>query len=271
MNEPSTPANIGSGRGGWWRNLSSGRRSLIAILGFVLFTGGGVLAATQTAIGTAIKESLFPTTADVEGTVTKAGATPAASVTVVVDDRFKDDTSQDGQFVVENVPTGRHSISVYDEKALVYGDGEFVVNQGDTRVVHDIKLGRSRPMALDNPGKTEGTLPETTNPAFEPVSNQSDYGLSLQETDQVIPPADRPRYGGNSYVVTVQVVSTGESPPLVNRVTYYLHPTFNPSVVTRYPQDNFALQFYAWGSFTLYAKVYLTTGEVVDLSTQILD
>ena len=272
MNEPSTPDNPGNGRVGWWANLKSGTKALIAVLMLLFITGGGILAATQTAIGTMVKEFVIPTAADVEGTVTEAGANPAASVAVVVDDRYKDDTSQDGRFVIEDVPKGRHSISVYDEEVPLYDDGEFIVNQGDTRVKHDIELGESRPTALGTTGETEGTLPEQTNPAYEQEPNQPDYGLSLQESAQSIPPEYQPQYGGNPYLVTVQLVSTPELAPYIDRVTYYLHPTFRPSVVTRYyPEDNFALQFNAWGSFTLNAKVYLTNGEVVDLSTRVLD
>ncbi len=173
--------------------------------------------------------------------------------------------------VIENVPKGLHSVSVYGKKGLLYGDGEVVVNQGEIRVEHNIKLGESRPTALGNPGKKEGSLPKKTNPAYEPVSNQFNYGLSLQETSRTIPPADRSRHGGNPYVVTVELIIPERLPAPVDRVTYYLHPTFSPSVVTRFPQDNFVLQFYAWGSFKLHAAVYLTNGEVINVSTQVLD
>jgi len=51
-------------------------------------------------------------------------------------------------------------------------------------------------------------------------------------------------------------------------VTYYLHPTISPSVVTRYDlADNFELSFSAWGQFEIRAKIYFKDDRVEDLST----
>ncbi len=66
-----------------------------------------------------------------------------------------------------------------------------------------------------------------------------------------------------------------EAPPHflteIDRVTYYLDPAFNPSVVTRYSaEDGFLLSFVTPGPFPLAAKVYLTDGTVVELERAII-
>jgi transcription initiation factor IIF auxiliary subunit len=51
----------------------------------------------------------------------------------------------------------------------------------------------------------------------------------------------------------------------IERVTYYLHPSFTPSVLSIY-EKNFSLNLVAWGEFQLNAKVYFKDGRIADLS-----
>lgn len=56
----------------------------------------------------------------------------------------------------------------------------------------------------------------------------------------------------------------------IESVMYYLHPTFQPSVVTRYQSENFWLDFNTWGSFEIQAVVTFNDGSQQTL-TQYLE
>jgi transcription initiation factor IIF auxiliary subunit len=56
----------------------------------------------------------------------------------------------------------------------------------------------------------------------------------------------------------------------IENVTYYLHPTFNPNVITSYAEENeFSITFTNWGKFNLKAKVYFDDGTLKDLELPI--
>lgn len=50
----------------------------------------------------------------------------------------------------------------------------------------------------------------------------------------------------------------------VTSVTYYLHPTFEPSTITRTSAQNFILEFDTWGEFELSARIYFSDGSSLD-------
>jgi transcription initiation factor IIF auxiliary subunit len=53
----------------------------------------------------------------------------------------------------------------------------------------------------------------------------------------------------------------------IERVTYYLHPTFRQSFVSFYSaEDSFAISFTAWGKFDILAKIYFKNNKEMDLS-----
>ena len=52
----------------------------------------------------------------------------------------------------------------------------------------------------------------------------------------------------------------------IERVEYYLHPTFNPNIMTSFTKENnFSITFTNWGIFNLKAKVFFKEGTVQDL------
>ncbi|RKY41963.1 MAG: hypothetical protein DRP85_04470 [Candidatus Makaraimicrobium thalassicum] len=107
-----------------------------------------------------------------------------------------------------------------------------------------------------------------TNPSFVIGRRQPAFQVSLMYRVVVIPPDERrPGFESNTRGLTVWVQGTEQVLSQIDRVTYYLHPTFNPSVVSRYSSsDRFALSFTAWGQFEIRAKVYFKDGQVKDLS-----
>jgi hypothetical protein len=71
--------------------------------------------------------------------------------------------------------------------------------------------------------------------------------------------------------VRVWVEASPQTLAQIERVTYFLHPTFSPDVVTQYSrQDRFGLSLSAWGQFELKAKVYFSNAEIKDVSTNII-
>lgn len=77
---------------------------------------------------------------------------------------------------------------------------------------------------------------------------------------------DCKKTGPNGYFAKVWVEAPNETLSNVNNVTYYLHPTFNPSVISGdSPANKFGISFTGWGVFDLRAKVYFKDGEVRDL------
>jgi transcription initiation factor IIF auxiliary subunit len=64
------------------------------------------------------------------------------------------------------------------------------------------------------------------------------------------------------YNITVWLNGPQETLSDIDKVTYHLHPTFQPQVVTRYSaEDRFSLSLTAWGQFTLGAEVLFKNGD----------
>jgi transcription initiation factor IIF auxiliary subunit len=66
-----------------------------------------------------------------------------------------------------------------------------------------------------------------------------------------------------SYKVTIE--ATGNDTPFVKRITYVLHPTFRNRIkpVTRsLSNPSCSLSFYAWGTFSVEAKIEFASGEI---------
>ena len=56
----------------------------------------------------------------------------------------------------------------------------------------------------------------------------------------------------------------------IDEVTYTLHPTFhNPVRRIRDKKNKFRLQTEGWGTFLIYARLLLNTGEQIDLQHQL--
>ena len=65
--------------------------------------------------------------------------------------------------------------------------------------------------------------------------------------------------GANAkYFAKVYINAPKNTLDRVEYVTYYLHRTFNPSVINATsPENNFAISFRGWGTFDLNAHVFL--------------
>lgn len=258
---------------GSWRSL------IMGVLGVVM---ASILVGIFTPFGEWIRDLISPTSAVVEGEVQKNGKA-VMRAEVILDERPPKRTDGTGNFFFEKVPTGSHRIdcSVTENGRLLYKlDKNFFIQKGDKyKKLEVIELNNVEPqspvpVSKGLPG--EGDLMGKPNPDFvgeklsftKQKSSLLDYEVELVYHATVIPPEGR-RLGFESNTRTFTIWVGGNEQVLshIERVTYYLHPTFNPSVITRYSfEDKFTLSLTAWGEFELKAKVYFKEGQVKDLS-----
>lgn len=70
-------------------------------------------------------------------------------------------------------------------------------------------------------------------------------------------------------------INASKDIPTIERVTYYLHPTFTPNVINSTtpnatnPENNFSIIITNWGKFNLKASVFFTNGKVAELELPI--
>ncbi len=243
--------------GGWFRSKF--------VVGPLVAVVTATLLAVATPLGEQLSEMLFPTSAVVEGMVKKA-ENPVKNTTVRLDRLRATTTTSSGRFLFENVSRGIHDIEVLasDDQPLYFD--KFSVSRDEKAKRLDTILLDSTPVAL-KPVKSTAVAAKT-NPTFVTASRQPAYQVALGHSAVMIPlPERRSGFESNTRQVTVWVDAASDILSNIERVTYYLHPTFNPSVVTRYQaSDKFALSFTAWGQFEIKAKVYFRNGQVKDLA-----
>ena len=244
-----------SGEGSWWK-----RTVVIGPLGAGLVA---IFVVVVTPVGEKIREFVFPTGAFVQGVV-KKNQRPVPMIKVSLDDKRDTKTGPGGGFVFEKVSRGVHFINVLSDRSQLLTQEPFFIKPGD-------KEKQLSPIELE--ATPEATKPEVAdrpalNPAFVMEQRQPEYVVNLMHLARPLPLTDRrPGFESNRYAVTTWVAASQQTLDRIARVTYYLHPTFNPSVVTRDSRsDDFRLSFTAWGQFEIKAKVYFNDGTVKDVS-----
>jgi hypothetical protein len=226
---------------------------------------GGVLSSVIASVLTGLldpiiedaKYFLYPTSATVEGTVQKMDR-PLPDVKARVDDKFEDMTGDGGRFYVEGIPHGLHHIGILtQENNMLYCD-QFDVPRGvrNYKIEDMIKVD-----AVPQAQNIKAT--SCTSDIYKRDEKQAPYKVDLMYAD------GQSKTSTNRDVV-VWIKSSPEVLSSVERVTYYLHNTFKPSVITRYPEDKFILLLSAWGQFSIHAKVYFSDKQVKDLDANIV-
>lgn len=277
----------------------------------IKWTGGavfglitGIVTLLYAPFGDDIQEKLDPTSVIVGGRVMR-GQAPAPNVVVRLDEVTVDETGGQGRFWFEEVGKGRHQFVVEERGELALRE-EFVVPQGVLEYpVGDIDLAAVplAPLGAD-------VLSEEVHPPFAPSAMPTYVATEAQmdtetetatDTDTVLNPEPTPPPHASpaaspedqlALMLDVAPISSAELEPgmaaggrriearleasshfltEIDRVTYYLDPAFNPSVVTRYSaEDGFLLSFVTPSPFPLAAKVYLKDGTVVELERAII-
>ncbi len=84
--------------------------------------------------------------------------------------------------------------------------------------------------------------------------------LSLHQESK---PSSNP---ANPFSTQIWLNAPAEILPTIEKVTYHLHPTFNPPNVSSFTQDNsFGISFSNWGVFDVPATVYFKNGETMQV------
>jgi hypothetical protein len=222
-----------------------------------------ILIAIATPVGENLVEFIFPTSAVVEGIVQKNGK-PVVMMKLSLDHKVTATTTYSGKFLFENVSKGFHTIEFFAKDGqILFSDTFFVKKRVEEKKLDPIQMD-SIPIAM----KPDKIKTPAKNPAFVVEQKQPTYQVVLMHKATLIPIEERrPGFESNTRRLTIWVAGAEQVLSYIERVTYYLHPTFNPSVVTRYSRENqFALSFTAWGQFEIKAKVYFKNGQVKDIS-----
>jgi hypothetical protein len=245
------------------------------ILGNVVFPVVVAIIITMvvTPLGDILKDLLFPPKFTIEGVVKKS-ENPVPSVKIEVykgayenTTIFNDDTNPRGRFIVEHVqPEGTYDYRILNktDNGILFGDELALSRVTLEENLGDIDISKVVTEKNPEPQKAPAVnveIKETElNPEFKPAEKQADYKVDLMYEEQ--PSSIDPDFRN----ITAWVGSSPQTLSLINRVTYFLHPTFEPNIVTRYSRaNNFDFSFDAWGQFTLAAKVHFRDGQVKDL------
>jgi pYEATS domain-containing protein involved in immunity len=248
------------------------------------------------------------TSATVEGVVKRTDKT-VPNVIVVADKKYKDTTVEGGTFILLKVPNGYHTYEILNKSFPLYRD-KFYIREEDSLKdlgVIDIATAAIHTSAEPSFGSNVySTVNQSGNPILDALKNiyGGITGPEAKKSDNMTHPvgAISPRlpgindayiaqsnvsprldvtlnynesltlsHGSKYHDIRAWIEGTPELISEIDRVTYYLHPTFKPDVITKYsPENRFELMFSAWGQFDLKAKVYFKNGETQDVSKKIV-
>ena len=241
----------------------------------ILTAIGGIIGTLVTAFLTGIMNPyidvinsiLHPTSATVEGQVFNNN-TPMPDVIVRIDEKFEDKTRDGGTFIIKGLNDELHFIGILTlENDLLYCD-KFGIPPGLKyyKMEKDIKINEAP--------KTQSKIEEAcTSNIFEFEKQQAKYKVNLMYAEE------ESKTNPNLRDVFVWINSSSSILPLIDRVTYYLHPTFSPNVITLYQNDklklssntyHFFLPLKAYGQFQMYAKVYFKDQQIKDFIANIV-
>lgn len=217
-------------------------------------------------------------TATVEGVV-KIIDKPVPYVDVIADKKYKDQTIEGGTFILENVPYGKHIYEIFNQSSPLYRD-KFSVLADDS--VKDLGVINVAPSIVPvTQVRPDFTLAEEYHGECSGVLNCMQEFLKAVNDAYISKPTPTPpinilynesqNVGTPYHSVKVWINGTPQVLSEIERVTYYLHPTFKPDVITKYSlNDKFGLSFNAWGQFELKAKAYFRDGRIEDVSKKIV-
>jgi hypothetical protein len=105
--------------------------------------------------------------------------------------------------------------------------------------------------------------PEANNPDFKDslsTVQSQDFDIALAQESKLT------QQGPNEFSTRIWLDASESVLSNIQNASYYLHPTFNPNVITSYTMENrFIISFTNWGIFDLKAKVFFKDGIVQDL------
>lgn len=212
------------------------------------------------------------TSAAVQGVVKKTDK-PVPFVMVIADNKYSDLTIEGGTFILQNVPKGNHSYEILNKTSPLYRDKFYILPDDTLKDLGVIDISTAVIHAGSQPSSRSNIL-QGDNDAYvrENAGNAGNAGRPVPMVDTGVRLVYNESLKENStyHDVNVGIHGSPEITSNIERVTYYLHPTFKPDVITKYAEDDFEMFFSAWGQFDLNAKVYFNSGKIQDLSTKIV-
>jgi hypothetical protein len=220
---------------------------------------------------------LFP--GSVEGVVTKQNR-PVEGMTVSLDDALAEgETDSAGAFVLKGVRPGLRRLSVSSGQK-VYFTRQFEMRGRlvdlktidiDQQTIHVSQLGgESFPTPeVKPPTPTPSPTPSTAGRAPAGLIDPAILFAGTAQLEHSWRPrnAADPAVWQNPWVVSIWVKGNQQTLASIASVTYMLHPTFNPNVVSRFdPRDAFRLDLNVWGKFEIKARVNYRDGQSVELT-----
>jgi hypothetical protein len=208
-----------------------------------------------------IFEARYPKTVTVTGTVLRANE-PLKNADVNMDTSALAKTDDVGDFYFKGVKGGPHQLRVLDGSGRLIFRKAFNIREADAdeRDLGPLRVNSDPVSVGPSAGSSDG-------PYFPEQSPAVDNQIALTYRAAPITPEAAKDRKGNTQSIVASIGGPASSLALIESVTYYLHPTFDPSVVTKSSvDDNFALDFTAWGQFELRAKVYFRDGRIQDVS-----
>jgi YEATS family len=270
-----------------------GRHNIKGIISWGGGVGGPVLIAILvivfTPMGEQIRNYLFPSSAVVEGSIYQEMEIPAPKAKLDLDNKTHVWTDALGNFFFQEVPAGPHSFWIYDSSSNpLVGPITFVIAEGElSKNLGKILLNSIQPKAQQAPaGSDNDTLPLTSpeidreptfsanmtasssrEPTFSANMTASSSDTATGEDEISLMHKAEFIRSPSIYNVTVWIVADPRTLSEIEKVTYYLHPTLKPDIITRYSaEDRFTLSFAAWGQFTIGAKVFFNDGNVIPIT-----
>jgi hypothetical protein len=197
------------------------------------------------------------TSAIVSGVVRDAGGEPLPNIKISISHIGNTTTHDIGGFYFEKTEKGAHFLSIVANNGTKYIN--FPIPEGAAEKSLDISLNKLP--SLDSAGSPNTIINESEinkqylkSKSTPPIT----YNVTIMQ--------DSKKTGPNSYFAKVWVEAPNKTISKIDNIIYYLHPTFNPSVILGDSSANkFGISFTGWGVFNLKAKVYFKDDEVRDL------
>jgi pYEATS domain-containing protein involved in immunity len=228
------------------------------------------------------------TSASVEGVIKRNGTMEVADANITLDSKFAritewlahanglETTTLDSNFNPRTATTD--SKGRFQFEGLGQGNQYFVVNYtldkkpelrkdyffipaGEQSKEFDFEFQDMSPVAIPSAGKISD--PNATNPEYKRTKDPTKpqiYTIDLAQESKLM------QQEPDVLSTKIWLNTSDDVLSKIENVTYYLHPTFNPNVITSYTKENkFLVTFTNWGIFNLKAKVHFENGTVNDL------
>jgi hypothetical protein len=183
-----------------------------------------------------------------------------------------DETDNKGGFVLQDIRQGVHTLIFNNSKTPECTIYTTFIPPGDrfkdvgilnySELAFEASLCEKRE-GVKSPNQSIGNKsefnPSEDNPLYEAAQNDITKNISIRTNSKNISASQ------DYFKTYICVNGSKEDIKQVDNVTYYLHPTFTPSILQSNKTDtNFTVSINNWGIFDLKAKVFFKDGSIMD-------